>query len=95
MEQQEILEQIKAAFQSIIQEKNLHPTRVDIEWSPHETIHVYMTAPEFSGKTITERHRMIWLALEKKLVRKVLMHISVFVLLAPEEEKEAELAPTV
>lgn len=94
MELREILEQIKAAFQSIIQEKSLHPTRLDIELSPYKTVHISMTAPEFSGKAATERHRMIWLALEKKLPRKVLMNIAVFLLFAPEEDPEFEKLQT-
>lgn len=88
MKPQDILNQIKAAFQAIIQEQNLHPTRLDIELTLSETVHIYMTAPEFSGKTDSERDLMIWPSLEKKLPRRALMEISVCVLLAPEEEAE-------
>ena len=88
MELQEILEQIKAAFQTIIKERNLHPTRLEIELSEYGTVQIYMTAPEFSGKTGTERDMMIWPALEKKLVRKVIVHISACVLFAPEEDPD-------
>jgi len=90
MEPQKILEAVNAAFQAIIQERNFHPTRLDIELTLSETIHIYMTAPEFSGKTDTERDLLIWPALEKKLSNRVLMNISVCVLLAPEEEAETE-----
>jgi hypothetical protein len=90
MDPQEVLEQIKAAFQTISQEQSLHPTRLDMELTLAETVHIYMTAPEFSGKTDRERDLMIWPALEKKLPRRVLMNISVCVLLAPEEETEKE-----
>ncbi|MCI0694906.1 hypothetical protein L0337_23220 [candidate division KSB1 bacterium] len=90
MDPQEVLEKIKAAFQTIIQEQNLHPTRLDMELTLAETVHIYMTAPEFSGKTDRERDLMIWPALEKKLPRRALMEISVCVLLAPEEETEKE-----
>jgi len=93
MNSQEILKQIAAAFQAITQERNLHPTRLDIESTMSGTVHVYMTAPEFSGKDSTERDLMIWPALEKKLTNRVLFKISVCVLLAPEEEKEAEMMP--
>jgi stress-induced morphogen len=88
MELQEMLKQITAAFQSIIQELNLRPTRLDIELTISGYVHVYMTAPEFSGKTSTERDLMIWPALEKKLPDLVLPNISVCILMAPEEEAE-------
>ena len=88
MESQDILEKVTAAFQSIIQELNLNPTRLNIELTMAETIHIHMTAPEFSGKTGTERDLMIWSALEKKLEDEILMNISVCVLLAPEEKSE-------
>jgi stress-induced morphogen len=90
MDPQEILKQVTAAFHEIIQERNLHPTRLDIELTKSETVHVYLTAPEFSGKTSTERDLMIWPALEKKLSNLVLFSISVCVLMAPEEEMESE-----
>lgn len=93
MQPQEALERIKAAFQNIIQEQNLHPTRFDMELTMAETVHIHITAPEFSGKTDTERDLMIWPALEKKLPRRIMMNISVCVLLAPEEEKDAEMMP--
>lgn len=88
MESRERLEQITAAFQTIIQELNLHPTRLDIELTMAETVHVYITAPEFSGKTSTERDLIIWPALEKKLSNLALFSISVCMLMAPEEETE-------
>jgi hypothetical protein len=73
MEAQETLKRVTAALQEIIKEFNLHPTRLDIELTMAETVHVYLTAPEFSGKTITERDIMIWRALEKKLPSLVLL----------------------
>lgn len=88
MNSHERLKQVTAAFQAIIQEFNLHPTRLDIEFTMAETVHVYMTAPEFSGKTSTERDLMIWRTLEKNLPNLTLSNISVCVLLAPEEEAE-------
>jgi len=94
MDSQEILKQITAAFQAIIQERKLHPTRLDIELTMSGTVHVYMTAPEFSGKTGTERDLMIWPALEKKLTNRVLFKISVCLLFAPEEEPEFEKLQT-
>ncbi len=92
MEPQEILAQITAALQAIIKERHLHPTRLEVELSPYKTVEIYMTAPEFIGKTYTERYMMIWPVLEKKLVRKVIMHISAFLLFAPEEDPEFEKA---
>jgi len=86
MEAQETLEKITAAFQEIIRELNLHPTRLDIELTMAETVHVYLTAPEFAGKTETERDLMIWRALKKKLPNLALFDITVCELLAPEEE---------
>ncbi len=91
MESQKVLDEVTAALQSIVQELNLHPTRLDIELTMAETVHVYMTAPEFSGKTKAERDLIIWRALRKKLPNRALMEISVCVLLAPEEE-EAKMA---
>jgi hypothetical protein len=93
MNSQEILKQIAAAFQAIIQERNLHPTRLDIESTLSGTVHVYMTAPEFSGKTSEERDMMIWPALEKRLTNRVLFKISVCLLLAPEEDMDVKNAP--
>jgi stress-induced morphogen len=86
MESQEMLKQITAAFQNIVQELDLHPTRLDIELTISGYIHVYMTAPEFSGKTSAERDLMIWRALEAKLTDLALGSISVCILMAPEEE---------
>ncbi len=88
MKPQEMLNQVNAAFQTVIEELNLHPTRLDIELTMAKTVHVYMTAPEFSGKTPNERDLMIWPALEKKLPDLVLSNISVGVLIAPEEEAD-------
>ncbi|MGH7456411.1 MAG: hypothetical protein ACRENG_33990 [bacterium] len=93
MESQKILEEVTAAFKSLVQELNLHPTRLDIELTMAETIHVYMTAPEFSGKTNTERDLMIWPALGKKLSDDAIIEISVCVLLAPEEDVDAKKTP--
>jgi len=45
-----------------------------------------LTAPEFAGKTETERDLMIWRALKKKLPNLALFDITVCELLAPEEE---------
>lgn len=90
MNSQEVLKQITAAFQAIINEFNLHPTRLDIESTISGTVHVYMTAPEFSGKTDTERELMIWPALEKKLTNRVLFKISVCLLFAPDEDPALE-----
>jgi stress-induced morphogen len=88
VESQEMLAQITAAFQSIIQELDLHPTRLDIELTISGYVHVYMTAPEFSDKTEAERDLMIWRALETKLTNSALTSISVCILMAPEEETE-------
>lgn len=88
MKAQEHLNQIAAAFQDIIQELNLHPTRLNIELTIAETVHVYLTAPEFAGKTDRERDLMIWPALEKKLTNRALMRLSVCMLMAPDEEIE-------
>jgi hypothetical protein len=93
MEPQEIFAQITAALQTIIKERNLHPTRFEVELSPYGTVEIYMTAPEFTGKTYTGRYMMIWPALEKRLKREVIMHISAFLLFAPEEDPEFEKAP--
>jgi len=90
MERQEIRTQIAAALQTIIKERNLHPTRFEVELSPYGTVEVYLTAPEFSGKTDRQRELMILAALEKRLKREVIMHISVFMLFAPEEDPEFE-----
>jgi len=94
MNSQEILKQITAAFQTIIKERNLHPTHLDIESTMSGTVHVYMTAPEFSGKDSAERDLMIWPALEKKLTNRVLFKISVCLLFAPEEDPEFEKLQT-
>jgi hypothetical protein len=90
MELQEALSQITAALQTIVKERNLHPIRFEVELSPYETIYVYITAPEFAGKTDRERDMMIWPALEKRLKREVIMHIAVCLLFAPEEDPEFE-----
>jgi len=90
MERQEILAQLTAALQTIIKERDLHPTRFEVELSPYGTVEVYMTAPEFSGKTDRQRELMILAPLEKRLKREVIMHISVFQLFAPEEDPEFE-----
>jgi len=95
MEPQKILEEVAAAFQGIVKELNLHPTRLDIELTMAETIHIYMTAPEFSGKTGTERDLMIWRPLEKRLSNDALIEISVCELLAPEEEVDAAMISAV
>jgi len=81
-----IFEKITAVFNKIIQERNLHPTRLEFELTPYETVHIYVEAPEFSGKTSTERDLMIWPFLERCLPQNVIMHISACVLLEPEEE---------
>jgi len=94
MERQEILAQIIAALQTIIKERDLHPTRFEVELSPYGTVEVYLTAPEFSGKTDRQRELMILAALEKRLKREVIMHISVFQLFAPEEDPAFEKLQT-
>ncbi len=88
MESQKILKEVTAAFKKIVKELNLHPTRLDIELTAAETIHVYLTAPEFSGKNETERDLMVWRALKRKLSNRALIEISVCELLAPAEEAE-------
>jgi stress-induced morphogen len=93
MKPREILAQITAAFQTIIKERNLHPIRFEIEPSTYESVDIYITAPEFSGKTITERKMMIWPALEKRYKREFLNKISLCLLLAPEEDPEFEKLP--
>ena len=98
MEAKKIFEEITAAFQEIIKELDLHPTRLDIELTMAETVHVYLTATEFSGKSSTKRDLIIWPDLEKRFVREVIASISLWLLLAPEEDPDfAELsaAPTV
>jgi stress-induced morphogen len=90
MESQEILAQITAAFQTIIKERNLHPMRFEIEPSTYGSVEIYITAPEFSGKTIMERKMMIWPALEKRYKREFLNKIEICLLLAPEEDPEFE-----
>jgi stress-induced morphogen len=93
MEQKEILAQITAVLQNIIKERHLHPTRFEVELSPYGTVHIYITAPEFSGKSDRKRDLMIWPALEKRLTKDVIMHISVCMLFAPEEDPEFEEMP--
>ncbi len=83
-----IFDKITSTFNKIIQERHIHPTRLDFELTPYETVHIYMEAPEFSGKTDTERDLMIWPALEKKLPEDVIVKITACVLLEPEEETE-------
>jgi len=95
MESQKILEEVTTAFQGIVKELNLHPTRLDIELTMAETIHIYMTTPEFSGKTGTERDLMVWRALRRKLSNDALIEISVCVLLAPEEETDVAMIAAV
>jgi len=117
MNPQEILAQISATFKTIVQQRHLHPTKLEIELNEYdnveiykdiiqeldlhptlfdieltlaETLHVYLIAPEFSGKTDRERDLMIWPALDKKLPYGVLMDISVCMLLAPEEKAKME-----
>jgi hypothetical protein len=87
MEPQEILEQITATFRTIIQQRHLHPTKLEIELNEYENVEIYMVAPEFSRITDTERHEMLWAPLEKRLPREVIMHITACVLLSPEEER--------
>jgi len=93
MEPQEIRTELTAALQKIIDERNLHPTRFEVELSPYGTVEVYMTAPEFSGKTARQRELMILAPLEKRLKREVIMHIAAFLLWAPEEDPEFEKLP--
>jgi stress-induced morphogen len=87
MEPQEIFAQITATFKTIIQKRNLHPTQLAIELNEYDNVEIYMVAPEFSRMTDTERHTMLWSALEKRLPQEVLMHIGACVLLSPEEER--------
>jgi len=87
MNPQEILAQITAAFKTIIQQRNLHPTQLEIELNEYDNVEIYMVAPEFSRITATERHELLWSALEKRLPREVIMHIGACVLLSPEEER--------
>ena len=90
MNSQKIYAEIVAAFQEIIKELNLHPTRLDIELTMAETVHAYLTALEFSGKTNIERDLMIWPALDRKLSNRALMNLSVCELLATEEDTKEE-----
>jgi len=90
MTPQEILAEATAVFKDIIQELNLHPTLFEIELTLAETLHVYLIAPEFSGKTERERDLMIWPILKNKLPNRVLMDISVCMLQAPEEKVKME-----
>jgi stress-induced morphogen len=87
-EPQEVLQQITAAIHTIIKTRHLHPTRLEIELSEYDTVQIYMTAPEFSGKTYTEREMMIQPALEKVLPLNVIMNLSLLLLFAPEDEVE-------
>jgi stress-induced morphogen len=90
MELQEIRTELTAALQKIIDERHLHPTRFEVELSPYGAVEIYMTAPEFSGKTDRQRELMIMAPLEKRLKREVIMHISVLMLWTPEEDPEFE-----
>jgi len=90
MEPQDISAQITAALQTILKERNLHPMRFEVEPDLYGDLEIYITAPEFSGRTITERNMMIWPTLEKRYKREFLNKISLCMLLAPEEDPEFE-----